>query len=89
MQSVKRCLKKILKNPKVNREELQTFYFRPPTIVSNGEIEEPLTPYHLLCGRCLLATPDQEEIESSQLNAEEAKGRVALLESLKDHFWFR
>ena len=33
--------------------------------------------------------PDQEEIEISQLNAEEARGRVALLERLKDHFWIR
>ena len=33
--------------------------------------------------------PDQEEIKISQLNAEEAGGRVALLERLKDHFWIR
>ena len=33
--------------------------------------------------------PDQEEIEISQLNAEEARGRVALLGRLKDHFWIR
>ena len=52
----------------------------------NRRAPEPLP---LLWGRRLLATPDQEEIESSRLNAEEAKGRVALLESLKDHFWFR
>jgi len=33
-----------------------------------------------------LAVPDQEEIEISQLNGEEARGRVALLERFKDHF---
>ena len=93
MQSVKRCLKKILKNAKVTRTVLveieATLNSRPLTFVSSGEIEEPLTPCHLLCGRCLLAMPDQEEIEISQLNAEEAGGRVALLVRLKDHFWIR
>ena len=33
--------------------------------------------------------PDQEEIEVSQLSAEEARARVALLERLKYHFWIR
>ena len=95
MQSVKRCLKKILKNAKVTSEELQTVLVeiettlnsRPFTLVSSGEIEEPLTPYHLLCGRRLLAMRDKEEIGISQLNAEEARGRVALIEQLKDHIW--
>ena len=36
-----------------------------------------------------MAVPDQEEIEISQLNAEETRGRVALLERLKDHLWIR
>ena len=93
----KRCLKKVLKNAKVTSEELQTVLVeieatlnsRPLTFVSSGKIEEPLTPYHLLCGRRLLAMPDQEEIEISQLNCKEARGRVALLERLKDHFWIR
>ena len=36
-----------------------------------------------------MAMPNQEEIEISQLTGEEARGRVALLERLKDHFWIR
>ena len=97
VQSVKRCLKKILKNAKVTSEELQTVLVeiestlnsRPLTFASSGEIEAHLTPYHLLCGRRLLAMQDQEEIEISQPNAEEARGRVALLERQKDHFSIR
>ena len=33
--------------------------------------------------------PDQEKIEISQLNGEEVRGRVALLKTLKDHFWIQ
>ena len=97
VQSVKRCLKKILKNARVTSEELQTVLVeieatlnsRPLTFVSSGDIEEPLTPSHLLCGRRLLDMPDWEEIEISQINSEEVRGRVARLERLKDHFWRR
>ena len=64
-----------------------TLNSKPLSFVSSGEIEEPLAPYRLLCGRRLLAMPDQEEIEISQQNAEEAGGRVALLMRLKAHFW--
>ena len=48
VQSVKRCLKKILKNAKVTRTVLveteATPNSRPLTFVSSGEIEKPLTP---------------------------------------------
>ena len=48
VQSVKRCLKKILKNAKVTRTVLveteATLNSRPLTFVSSGEIEKPLTP---------------------------------------------
>lgn len=59
----------------------------PLTFVSSGDIEEPLTPSHLMCGRCLLPMPDQEEeIEVKQVHAEDVRGKVAWLERLKDHF---
>ena len=59
VQSVKRCLKKILKNAKVTSEELQTLLVakeatpksRTLKLACSGEIEEPVTPYRLLCGR--------------------------------------
>ena len=92
---MKRCLKKILKNARVTSEELQTVLVeieatlnsRPLTFVSSGDIEEPLTPSHLLCRRRLLDMPGREEIEISQIDSEEVRGREARLERLKDHFW--
>lgn len=57
--------------------------------MSSEDIEEPLTPSHLFCGRRLLAMPDQEEIELSQVDGGEVRQRVALLERLKGHFWMR
>ena len=96
VQSVKRCLKKILKNARVTAEQFQTllveieatFNSRSLTFVFSGDIEEPLTPSHLFCGRRLLFMPDQEEeIEVNQVHAEDVRGRVARLERLKDYFW--
>ena len=58
VQSVNRCLKKVLKNARVTTEELQavlveveaTLNARPRTFVSSEELEEPLTPFHLMRG---------------------------------------
>ena len=73
VQSVKRCLKKILKNAKVNREELQTvpveieatLYSRPPTFVSNEEIEEPLSPYHYCGGDVYWPSQTRKKLKSA------------------------
>ena len=53
VQSVKRCLKKILKNAKVTREELQTVLVEIEATLNSRPLtfEEPLTPYHFLGGR--------------------------------------
>ena len=98
VQSVKRCLKKVLKSARVTTEELQrvlveveaTLNARPLTFVSTEDLEEPLTPFHLMCGRRLCFLPDHcEETDISQVNVEDLRGRAACLETLKDYFWRR
>lgn len=69
---VKRCLKKVLKNSRVTREERQTILVeieatlnsRSLTYVSTKDTEATLTPSHLLSGTRLLSMPDpcEEEI---------------------------
>ena len=68
-------------------EEEATLNARPLTFVSGEGLEEPLTPFHLMCGRRLRFMSDQgEETDISQVNVEDLRGRAACLERLKDRF---
>jgi hypothetical protein len=59
IKSVKRCLYKILKNARVTNEELYTVLTeieatlnsRPLTYVSTEDLDEPITPSHLINGK--------------------------------------
>ena len=61
-KSAKHCLKKLLLKAKMNYEELFTVMSkveavvnsRPLTYVYSEDIETPLTPSHLVMGKCLL-----------------------------------
>ena len=98
IRSVKRCLKRILKNAKLSYEELLTVVTevecvldsRPLTYVSSEDIEEPLTPSHLMTGRRLLSIPDEiavDEEETSEVSLLTRRQRYLLL--LLSHFWNR
>ena len=56
----KRCLKKIVGRARLTLDELITLITEVEGVsyVSCDDIEEPLTPAHLLCGRRLLNLPD-------------------------------
>ena len=66
IQSMKRCLKKTIGKVKLTCEELSTalteveaiINSRPLSYVSSDDLEEPLTPSHLVTGRPILSLPD-------------------------------
>jgi hypothetical protein len=101
VKSVKRCLKKILGRACVTYEELLTILkeiecvlnSRPLTYVSTEDLEEPLTPSHLLCGRRLLSVPYGDTPEATDPDwdpkSDDLTRRVVYLQRLIDKFWNR
>ena len=93
---MKRCLQKILKNAKFSYEELLTAVTEgecvlnplPLTHMSSDDLEEPVTPSHLMTGRRLLSIPDESlvaEEEISEVSLLTRRQRYLLL--LLSHFW--
>ncbi|KAL5457182.1 hypothetical protein EMCRGX_G034427 [Ephydatia muelleri] len=66
IQSVKRCLRKVIGRAKLSYDELMTTLVeveatlnsRPISYLSSEDFEEPLTPSHLLIGRRVITLPD-------------------------------
>jgi hypothetical protein len=68
---------------------------RPLSYVSSEDVEEPLTPAHLLSGRRILSLPDghQENPEDEDLQVDlstnDLNKRVRYLNDIIEHFWRR
>ena len=66
IRSTKRCLRKMVRSYQLTIDELCTaltevesiLNSRPLSFVSSDDLEEPLTPSHLIMGRQLLSMPD-------------------------------
>ena len=63
VRSIKRCLKKIVGQTRLMYDELVTVIMEIEMILnsqplSSEDLDEPLTPSHLLTGRRLLCLPD-------------------------------
>ena len=102
-KSTKRCLRIIVGQARLLYDELLTdvteveaiLNSHPLSYVSSDDLEEPLTPSHLLVGRRLLNLPDnlcyQEDINDDEFEIDPAKlsKRARHLNNVINHFWNR
>ena len=103
VQSTKRCLRKIVGRSLFSFDELVTVLAeieavinsRPLSYVTGGDIEEPLTPSHLLVGRRILNLPDHlgyiddQEDEEFSLDSNQLTKRMKHFNNVLNHFWKR
>lgn len=102
VKSTKRCLRKIVGRASFNYDEMHTAVVeieaiinsRPLTFLSSEDVEEPLTPSHLIVGRRLLSLPDNlgySEPDDEDFNASSGslQRRARYLNSVINHFWKR
>ena len=103
IKSVKRCLRKTIGQAKLTHDELLTALTevemivnsRPLSYLSTEDIEEPLTPSHLLIGRRVLNLPDGNlhcgliEGNDMEFTHESLNRRMDHLNKTLNHFWKR
>ena len=100
IKSTKRCLRKMIGQAKFLYDEMHTAIVeieaiinsRPLSYVSSDDIEEPLTPSHLLVGRRILSLPDNLnylELDDFEVSDVSVQRRAKHLNSVLNHFWRR
>ena len=101
--STKRCLRKMIGKTKLRHDKLLTLLVeeveaivnsRPLTFVSPNDLEELLTPSHVLTGRRLLSLPDNRDYEQETdktftTSSETLNKRMVLMNRLLQLFWKR
>ncbi len=103
IRSTKRCLRKIIGQARFAYDELLTAIVeveavlnsRPLSYVSMDDIEEPLTPSHLLIGRRILSLPDhlcggaEDDDGDIGIGPEVLTKRARHLNNVLNRFWAR
>ena len=100
--STKCCLRKVIEQAKFTHNELLTALAeiemvvnsRPFTYVSADDLDEPLTPSHLLVGRHLMSYPDHLLTTEYELNSDDKDGdKLNLISNISNcslnSFWRR
>ena len=97
VRSVKLSLRKTLGRSLLTYEELETVLYdvetvinsRPLTCISEDEIEESLTPYHLMFGRNVMKVSTQNEYCDIHFNSQECSKRLKYIQQLLSNYWKR
>lgn len=103
VRSTKRCLRKLIGRAHFSHEELNTalaeieavLNSRPLSYVSSEDIDEPITPSHLIVGRRLLSLPDHLDHmyvlddDEYTLDSNHVTRLMKHLNNVLNHFWKR
>ena len=99
VRCTKRCLRKIIGQAKFSFDELATaitevetvLNSRPLSYVSADDLEEPLTPSHLMVGRRLMNMPDYPypDLDEFDVNSAVLNRRAKYLSATINRFWER
>ena len=101
VRMTKRCLKKMIGRAKLTYEELSTVVIeveavinsRPLSYVTADDMEQPLTPAHLLTGRRLLNLSDpicyQDTDDDFEVTSDHLIRRLTYLNRILNNFWKR
>ena len=99
VQMVKRCLKKMIGRARLTYDELSTVIIKVEGVinswllcyVTSDDLNEPITPAHLLSGQRLLSLPDAiyfKDIED-KVTTKQLTRRLLYLNKIIDSFWKR